>query len=358
MHFSWAKIRNVRLLRDQAVVFHPELNFIVGENGAGKTTVLECLQILSRGSSSRGRVGSVVSHGEKQWSIRAGIDSMDAGLAEDRVQIRWSDRLMSVSINDRVVSLAELARRIPLLSITPHSHRLLEEGPGLRRRYLDWGVFHMEQQFYPTWRRMMRAMSQRNAAIRSTRRAADAAVWNNELVATAELLTLHRTRYVNALEAALSEELRRMGDTAEWTLRLNPGWKIGRPYGDVLEAGIARDLKQGFTVEGPHRAELEVLQADRNVKAEISRGQQKLLIAALILAQGRLYRSAYSESPALLVDDFAAELSETSRRRLMTQLESYPGQKFLTALDPGVLMNPMSAHAMFHVEHGRLTRLN
>jgi DNA replication and repair protein RecF len=201
-------------------------------------------------------------------------------------------------------------------------------------------------------------LSQRNAAIRTTRRAAEVTAWDGELIASAEIITDYRMAYVAQLETALREELVGMGDLGEWSLRLDPGWKQGHRYAEVLKIAIGRDLKQGFTGDGPHRAELQLLRSDRSVKNEISRGQQKLLIAALILAQGRLYRSAHSDSPVLLVDDFAAELSERSRQRLMERLAFYPGQKFLTALDSQTLMERESAHTMFHVEHGQLTRLN
>ena len=150
MRFGWAKVRNVRRLSDVSLAFHPGLNLIVGDNAAGKTTLLECLQILSRGSGVRGKPASLVTHGVDRWSISASLPTYSE--AEDHVRVSWIDRSMTATINDQRVGRADLARRAPVLSMSPQSHRLLEEGPGLRRRYLDWGVFHMEPFFSPAGR--------------------------------------------------------------------------------------------------------------------------------------------------------------------------------------------------------------
>lgn len=356
MRFGWAKVRNVRRLSDVSLAFHPGLNLIVGDNAAGKTTLLECLQILSRGSGVRGKPASLVTHGVDRWSISASLPTYSE--AEDHVRVSWIDRSMTATINDQRVGRADLARRAPVLSMSPQSHRLLEEGPGLRRRYLDWGVFHMEPLFFPSWTRLVRALSQRNAALRSKRTLPEVASWNPELAVAAETITVFRRQYVDALQPIWQGELRAMSETRSWSLRLQPGWKGGQSYEETLSSSYARDLRQGFTVEGPHRAELQVLLDGRVIRDEISRGQQKLVIAALILAQGKLYQASHGVLPALLVDDVAAELSENSRRLIQQRLESYSGQRFVTGLDAGTFADYDPDHAMFHVEQGRFTRLN
>jgi DNA replication and repair protein RecF len=358
MHFGWAKIRNVRLLKEQAVRFHPELNLICGDNGAGKTTLLECLQVLGRGISSGTRGSNLVSHGEKRWVVQAGVFASQADVPEDQVRVSWMPKETRITVNDQAVSLVELARRLPVLAITPHSHRIMEEGPGLRRRYLDWGVFHMEQDFHPVWRRMMRVLSQRNAAIRSSRNAREVRAWDSELSTTAQQVTAYRQSYVERLDQLMNTEFRELLDGAAWTLQLDAGWRRDQDYAEVLQENLQRDLRQGFTGEGPHRAELRIRHAERRAKHDISRGQQKLLVSAMILAQCQLYQMTAKRFPVLLYDDLAAELSARSQARLMQQLDRYAGQKFITSLDNKTLMEMSSERRMFHMEHGNLTVLN
>lgn len=355
MPFAWAKIRNIRLLKRQAAQFHPTLNLVFGDNGAGKTSLLECLQLLGRGPGSPGRGSELLSHGEKQWSVRGGLASSVTGVPEDLVEVRWAPGETRITVNEMPIKLAELARKVPVLAITPYSHRIMEEGPSLRRRYLDWGVFHMEHEFHPAWQRMSRILSQRNAALRRAQDSVQIRVWDTELSATAAKVTAYRQRYVEQLGQALNTGFSELLDNAQWSIRLNPGWRTGRDYAEILSENLARDRRQGFTSEGPHRAELSIRRNERRVQHEISRGQQKLLVSALVLAQCRLFQQASGRFPVLLVDDLGAELSERSRLALCHQLDRYSGQKFVTALEQEGFSGLSSDRRMFHMEQGALT---
>lgn len=349
-----ARARNFRLLADFSVELHPELNFVVGGNGAGKTTVLEALYTLGRAGSYRSSGASLSTEGQAAWMLDASIGTQDA-LAPDRaIRVRYADRQVVVEIDRSPAAVIDLVRLMPVLIIDPLAHRLIEEGPGIRRRFLDWGVFHMEQGFLETWKRMNRALRQRNAGLRQQLAPPELLGWNRELAGAAESLTGMRQSYVEQLQRAVEPYWQRLLGNADWRLQLQRGWRQ-QEYGQLLAESYESDRRAGHTREGPHRAELQILSDNRSLKERVSRGQQKLLIAGLVLAQSDLYEQYAAARPLLLVDDFSAELSQDSQRRFFDVLKDSPGQKVIAALEYSELFRAVAGQSVFHVEHGQVT---
>jgi DNA replication and repair protein RecF len=354
VHFRTACAHQFRLLRDARFELHPRLNYFVGGNGAGKTTVLEALYVLGRANSHRAAAQTLVSDGESAWSLEATLAG-DEHAPPIPLQVRWADRRVSVALNNGSTTLTELVRLLPILILDPLAHRIMDEGPGIRRRYIDWGVFHMEHQFHSVWTRMNRSLKQRNASLRSQASTRELTAWNRELVAAAIQVTDMRLRYIERLQQSVTVYWARLLGQSDWRLRFHAGWKEGQDYAEVLERNQEGDRKLGYTREGPHRAELQILSDNTQLKDRISRGQQKLLVAALILAQSDIYHRQHAAAPILLVDDFGAELSAASQQKLLDELESYAGQKIIAALDYSEGMRSSSNHYMFHMEHGHIT---
>lgn len=354
MRFRRAKAQHFRLFQVFDFEPHPRLNFVTGANAAGKTSLLEALYVSARGDSHRGAISTLATDGQSSFLLDTRISGVD-GRPDDKVEVRWQDRRVAVRINEQSAGLSDLVRRMPVLLIDPLTHRLIEEGPGIRRRFIDWGVFHMEQEFHDQWRRFNRALRQRNAALRAQASIREIDSWSPELAVTADTLTAMRERYLDRLSLLAPKYWQSLVDETGWTLTFVRGWRDGESYADTLIRTLESDRNAGHTREGPHRAELRVLSDNSLLKERVSRGQQKLLIAGLILAQGELYRQKHEDAPVLLLDDFAAELSMDSQRRLLTQLQTWPGQSVITALEYSPLLQATNDHAMFHVEHGEIT---
>jgi len=256
-----------------------------------------------------------------------------------------------------VSGLAELATRLPVQAIDPEVHRLVDDGPQERRRYLDWGVFHVEPTFVDHWRRYQRALRQRNAALRAGQAQRLVRAWDPELLDAAEAVASHRERYLARLRPAVeSVGLRLLG--LQIDLGLSRGWAADRPLHEALEASFARDLERGLTHAGPHRADVVVRVDGHPARDRVSRGQQKLVAAAMLLGQLKCDAEQGSGVAALLVDDPAAELDATSLDRLLSEVLTLPSQLFITALDPeNPALQRLPDGPRFHVEHGEFTRL-
>jgi len=200
---------------------------------------------------------------------------------------------------------------------------LIKGSPRQRRRFLDWGLFHVEQRFLDLWQRYNRVLGQRNAALRQGWTAL--APWNLQLVRVAEELDLQRREYASQLATAAQACFKELVGLERIEFRYQSGWSKEQNFTEALNSHIESDIKAGFTQRGPHRADL-MMEVDGRPAAEyLSGGQQKLAACALFLAQARLYSSRLNEPCILLVDDLAAELDSDHRKTLLDILYSTEG---------------------------------
>jgi DNA replication and repair protein RecF len=243
---------------------------------------------------------------------------------------------------------------LPLQIIDPDVHDLVAGAPEQRRRYLDWIAFHVEHGYLGSWRRFRRALKQRNAALKSGQAAATIRGWNAEFVELSAEIDAGRRLALEVANDALEEAgLGLLGSEVRFDYR--PGWKEGTELLEALESGMDRDLQQGSTQSGPHRADLKLIYDERQARKLVSRGQQKLLACAMILAAAETAQAALERPLLLLLDDPAAELDEDSLGRLMGRVASLGCQVIATSLQPESSIFGGEG-ATFHVEHGVLTR--
>ncbi len=245
--------------------------------------------------------------------------------------------------------MAMLAEILPIHSLDPGSHQLVEGAPTERRRFLDWGVFHVERAYLDSWKRYRRILSQRNAALKTGAAGPTLRSWTTALLESGAAVDASRRAYVSLLAPLVAEFGQQLLEQP-LSIEYRPGWARGQTFEAAVAAAERRDLASRTTEVGPHRADLEIQLAGRRLQDEASRGQQKLAAAALVLAQ--LAAGSPEDSPGvLLVDDPAAELDRRSLSRLLDLLERLPAQLVLTALSAEQLP-PTPGYPVFHVERG------
>jgi len=338
---------NVRCIARAELELHPEHNLIWGANGSGKTSVLEAIYLLGRGRSFRTRNSQrLIRYGESQLAVQGRTGTP----AENTIGIQVSRtggtiaRLSGASVQ----SLAELSSAFPVQIIDPGIHKLVEDGGHRRRRWMDWGVFHVEHAFLHQWSSYMRALKQRNAALRMA--AEPATVWDIELVRWGELLADTRRRWIGQLMPHWRElVLSLVGFDVDLTY--NRGWSEDLSFADALAASQARDALYRTTHVGPHRADATPRIGRHLAREVLSRGQQKLVGLALVLAQLRLLQVECAITPTLLLDDPAAELDQERLAAFIEQVRKLNCQLVITALEPesDAFGGP---NRVFHVEHG------
>lgn len=354
MPLSRVRIATFRCLRDVDIALDSSRNYIFGANGAGKTSLLEAVFVLGRGRSFRTRqMRRLVQHGSDAFAVFGEV------LAEDatrRLGVAYrAGRLEKKVDGQTALGMAELAALLPVHALDPSIHGLVEGGPSERRRFLDWGVFHVEPGYLEAWKRYRRVLSQRNAALKYAVTNAELRPWSRALAEAGAIVEASRRAYLERLAPRVEDFGRRLLD-ARLELDYRPGWPADTPLDEALTHGEERDRQSGTTETGPHRAEIVLRLADRRVQDEASRGQQKLTAAALVLAQVAVESADRPLRSVLVVDDPVAELDSRSLERLLEALATLRAQLIFTALTPEQL-RPEPGAPVFHVERGGVRRL-
>jgi DNA replication and repair protein RecF len=346
------KASNFRCIESADLSFRPGFNLIYGENASGKTSLLEALVYLGRGKSFRGAAtGELVRHGETEFVL---FGESESNTGTHRIGVRNSRDGLEVRVDGSADGGASaLAAALPLQLIDPEVHNLVAGGPETRRRFLDWIAFHVEHDHLLTWRRFRRALRQRNAALKARSPAAAMRSWNTEFVEISQKLDASRRRALENARDTLEEYGRALLGT-DMSFEYQQGWNREKALEDVLVDGAERELQLGTTQYGPHRADLRIRYDERQARKLVSRGQQKLLASAMVLAAADTAQSVLERPLLLLLDDPAAELDGNALQRLMAAIAGLGCQVVATSLERASLDVPRDA-AVFHVEHGVLT---
>jgi DNA replication and repair protein RecF len=324
------QVTDFRCLHQGDIEFDSQFTLISGPNASGKTSLLEAIYVLGRGRSFRTR--------RLQHLIRTGAERLIVfGETEDagrRVTLGVEASAQGVRARlggDRVASLAELTTALPVQIIDPEVHRLIEEGPSRRRRFMDWGVFHVEPSFVGHWQKYHQVLRQRNAALRSDKPRQVVSAWDAELLRYAALVTAARVRYVELLNPiARQVAANLLGMEIQLTYRT--GWLRELDFPQALERSWRQDQELGSTQVGPQRAELTIKLDGLLARDRISRGQQKLLAAVLLISQIKLFKEDASVRPMLLLDDPAAELDVERLTAFIHEVRAQPLQLVVTTL--------------------------
>jgi DNA replication and repair protein RecF len=342
---------NFRCLENVELTLGPEFNLIYGANASGKTSILEALAYLGRGKSFRGAAtANLVRHGEHEFVL---FGETQNDHRKQRVGVRNSREGLEVRIDgSSAAGAAALAEALPLQVIDPEVHNLVAGGPELRRRFVDWIAFHVEHDHLQIWRQFRRALKQRNAALKSGASPATIRSWDAEFLDLGEKLDASRRAALDVAVEGLVDFGERLLDT-ELGFEYQRGWNTSKTLVEALGDGLERDRQQGATQSGPHRADLKVTYDERQARKLVSRGQQKLLASAMILAATETAQAALERPLLLLLDDPAAELDADALRRLLDAVFSLGCQVIATSLDADTLTTPPDAR-VFHVEHGVL----
>lgn len=343
------RVQNVRCIESAELALHSGCTLIWGGNGSGKTSLLEAIFLLGRGRSFRTRHSEhLVRRGTERLTV---FGRTESGLSH-AIGVEFDRNRGALARVDGTTlsSLAELTLTFPVQIIDPEIHKLVEEGGRRRRRWLDWAVFHVEPRFGDWWTRYARALRQRNAALK--RRSIEARPWEGELADVGERICEARQAVLDALAPHWQHVIAAV-DCPQGDLRFSRGWNAQLSLREALEASRTRDEVRQLTYPGPHRADVLIEVAGRPAREVLSRGQQKLMAAALTLAQLRLLQSHSGTLPTLLLDDPAAELDREHLVGFVDEISRLGCPLVVTSLQPTIPGFRMP-DLVFHVEQGRV----
>lgn len=358
------ELKNLRNIQSAELEPGPGFNLFFGDNGSGKTTVLEGLYLLAMGRSFRSHIQkSLVTEGESESTVFGQTaEGLSLGVARP---LRGPQSLRIAG--RKAEGLAELSQNLPLQLINAETFQILEGSPSERRRFLDWGVFHVEHRFLDSWRRTRLALQNRNSLLRQDAKPAEIEPWTLELVKSAEQMDEQRRAYIVQLRTLIEAQL---AQAAAWDaqqpleIEYFRGWSEETSLYEQLQEDLLRDRKYGHTSSGPHRADLRFRFGKVDAAELLSRGQLKLLICLMKIAQAQLLEQQRNTRCLFAIDDLPAELDPQNRARICRQLAQLNAQVFLTSierasLEPQLLdaEGPRKQTKLFHVKHGKIAAI-
>jgi DNA replication and repair protein RecF len=349
-------VSGIRNIQPVQLELSPSFNLVSGSNGSGKTSFLEAIHFLSLGRSfrthlqrpliSEGSVEAVV-HGETFDGVSMGVS---------RTSRKGDSPLLKLN-GSKVDGLSVITQELPLQLLNSDVFGVIEGGPQIRRAFMDWGVFHVKHNFLPAWRKAKRALLNRNTLLKQDASEAQIAPWSHELVQYAEIVSKLREEYLQELLAHLKHGMAaelhdRLG--ADLVLEYFRGWDSTLSLQTLLNSNIGKEKRYGHTLYGPHRADLLLTVGGRPCSEVLSRGQMKVAVSLLKIAQAQLLQTSTGRASIFLVDDLAAELDQGNQGAIYRHLVALNAQTFLTSIEPLQVAAEDQPARRFHVKHGKI----
>ncbi|WJG09461.1 DNA replication/repair protein RecF [Aliiglaciecola sp. LCG003] len=366
MKLDTVQIQHFRNLVNVDIKPSPSVNFVFGQNGSGKSSFLEALHYLGFGRSFRTlKHRNVIQSEQDRFSIFC--VSSDETKSLRLGMSRSIDDSLLVSVNgNKSNRMSELVSHIPIQIFTPQSSDLIIGSPSLRRRFLDWGLFHVEHSFAQASQNYQKLLKNKNALLRKYASQRDNSYddqmrfWDKQIVKEGDIITKMRKDYLNAILGHLNSNLLHFLPEFSVEISYHRGWEKDVTLEQSIFKKFDKDSRNGYLSVGPHKADLKIKTRGVDVSEVLSRGQLRMLVAALQLAQIQYLCEQTQKACVFLLDDIGAELDEQKRELFIDKLVESNTQLFITAIEKNQLlfMDKYKNKKMFHVEHGVMSEEN
>jgi DNA replication and repair protein RecF len=365
VHIQSVQLQSFRNLDSQALGLSEGVNLFVGDNGQGKTNLLEAVHFLSSLRSFRSAsLAEMIAHGQERAELSAEMVSGGVPL-KLRIALQPSGRNIWVG-QKRISNVADYLGRLNVVAFTPDDLAMIKGGPRNRRRFIDRAAFLFQSSHLQAVRDFNLALKNRNQLLRQGmgRDKHHLDSFTETLARFGSQVTANRQRVVDRLAAPFGRLLRELsGDRIDARIEFNPGWTLPQDESDlesallaVLNRNLERDQQRRATSVGPQLDDVDVILQEASARRFASQGQQRSAAVSLLLSVVTEVVADGFEQPVILLDDVSSELDEGYRRRLFGQVSDMGGQVLVTTTEPQLVSDLVSGPAkQFRVRAGRVT---
>jgi DNA replication and repair protein RecF len=364
MYLSNFQSQEFRNLKPFDIKLSPDLNVISGDNAAGKSSILEAIGYLIGGRSFRTiKQKLLVSHHSESFLLFGSFSN------EQKLGVSFNSltSLKRLKLNgEKVKSLSSVASIYPVQILSPESYHLIDSGPMERRKYLDWLLFHVEHRYHYSWVSFNKLLKQRNSFLRTYNRTNDIEFFQSEELKAWDVQYILRSNelddYRIKLVVDLLNEVRVILKDLnfEFTDDLSISYYSGftGDLSEKIKESFVKDCVSGNTQYGPHKADLRIKIGKHLAKDILSRGQKKILINCMYLAQTQLLKNKTEKDSLFIIDDFSSELDVYNQASLIEALRKQKNVQIILSCLQADMIKPLIKEynnvKMFHVEHGEL----
>lgn len=316
MQFSRLRLQNFRNIEFADLSLEGSRHFLLGQNGQGKSNLLEGLGLVTALRSFRTQNLSVLPRrGCKEYTLVYGVDHEEEGATSLEIHSGSGGRRVLVD-DEKVTRLVDYIGRFPTVTLCSSDLLLLRGSPAERRRFLDLALSVVDRSYYRALRDFHRGIAERNRLLKSGGSAAELSAFEAEIVPHACLIASFREEGLAHLREVLCAVYNEIAEEDEGpALDFKPNTDCSDPeqYLKVLHDGRERDKILGATQRGPHRDDFSLSISTGGAREYASDGQQRGLCVALRIAQASFYQSKLNVAPVLLADDVLGELDPHRR---------------------------------------------
>ncbi|MEE8364599.1 MAG: DNA replication/repair protein RecF [Gammaproteobacteria bacterium] len=340
-------LTDFRNLRSTTLDFDPAINLISGDNGSGKSSLLESIFVLCQACSFRThQLKQCIRHGKPGFLLFGRFSDYKVGLSR-------SEQKQEIKLDGEPVKRrSELASRTPIGIVNADSFNLVMGPPQQRRAYIDWCLFHVKHQYVEHWMQFRHALKQRNQLLKKRQDLNLLEYWNDYLVKPSLAIQQNRRKYTALINDLLGKQMSDLLGDLKISLDYRAGWPAEIDLHQCLQLNRDKDIKAGFTNFGVHRDNIRILAGGSPAAQVLSRGQVKKLCLALLITALKLVREEGDRPMILLIDDLCSELDKNTQHKVFQHLLGVGIQLFITNIEnvvPSVFQG--KEFKMFHVEH-------
>lgn len=363
---------NYRNYLDQQLTLSPGVNLFVGDNGQGKTNLLEAIYYLAQGSNFRGNKDIELIRWQQLYFRIVGqlIRENSQRLWELEVYYDMQKR-KQVKVNGvKSKSVTELWGNLQVVLFAPDDLKIVKEGPAERRRYLDLEMCQMNPRYYQLLHDYQRVLHQRSNALKACYYGQgdqkQLAVWNHYLITYGSQMIFQRLQFLKQLvpiARQIQQELTEHGEKFTVTYHCSLGAigdfsleQIMGLFTEIVEKKNKEEIGRGLNLWGPHRDDLVFYLNGNDLKRFGSQGQQRTAILSLKMAELEIFFRKTKEYPLLLLDDVMSELDDRRRSYLIEMVNKNKIQTIITGANIDLASNNMPKQEIFFVEEGKIIR--
>ncbi len=317
-------VQYVRAHSEYSLDIAPNITFIAGRNGSGKTSLLEAIYIALQGSSFKGSDSEILQN-EAPW-YRIDIKSQDNVARTVKYDPSRSSGKKQFEIDGKTLYRLPYAYKYPVILFEPDDMRLISGSPSRRRQFIDRFIGQIDPEYSLSLRRYERALMQRNSYLKKKIRADDLFVWDMSLSKYGAYVVESRIKLLRVLQPLLKGVYKDISDSDDM---------IGISYSDTysesieerllheLYRSVERDIHLGYTSVGPHRHDVLFTLNDVPAASNASRGEIRTIVLALKFLEVAILKESTGKDPIILLDDVFSELDESRQSALMDRFSQY-----------------------------------